>query len=429
MACVSPAPRCRRRATRSRTSSPAIRCRTSGSTSRATPRRASDSRDAGWHVARCPSCSFPTARRWCSRRRASSPRSSGCRRGPTARPRSIELHRCRRRPGRPGGRGLRRVGRPAHGAGRAPRAGRPGGHAARRSRTTSGFPTASAARIWRGARRCRPAASEPRSCRRRTSSRSAGTIRTASPCCRTAPRSRPTRVLIASGMEVRRARRPGVDRAARRRRLLRRRAQRSRAVSRQAHRGHRRRELGGPGRDVLLTLRAAGHDPGARLGRSRRRMSQYLIDRIHDTANVEVVPTRVVAAVHGDGRLEAHRDDATSTNGDRRASWRRDAMFIFIGSAPRTDAVAGLVERDPQGFILTGRDLLVDGQMAEAVDGRSRSVPVRDERSRRVRGRRRAPRIGQARRGGRRRGIGDGQHGSRISGDGLANPSVSRGGR
>ena len=37
-------------------------------------------------------------------------------------------------------------------------------------------------------------------------------------------------------------------------------------------------------------------------------------------------------------------------------------MFIFIGTAPRTDMVAGLVERDPQGFILTGRDLLIDGK-------------------------------------------------------------------
>jgi thioredoxin reductase (NADPH) len=39
-----------------------------------------------------------------------------------------------------------------------------------------------------------------------------------------------------------------------------------------------------------------------------------------------------------------------------------DAMFVFIGTAPRTEMVAGLVERDPQGFILTGRDLLVDGK-------------------------------------------------------------------
>jgi thioredoxin reductase (NADPH) len=37
-------------------------------------------------------------------------------------------------------------------------------------------------------------------------------------------------------------------------------------------------------------------------------------------------------------------------------------MFIFIGTAPRTGIVAGLVERDAQGFILTGRDLMVDGR-------------------------------------------------------------------
>ena len=37
-------------------------------------------------------------------------------------------------------------------------------------------------------------------------------------------------------------------------------------------------------------------------------------------------------------------------------------MFVFIGSRPRTDIVAGVVERDAQGFILTGRDLMVDGK-------------------------------------------------------------------
>jgi thioredoxin reductase (NADPH) len=37
-------------------------------------------------------------------------------------------------------------------------------------------------------------------------------------------------------------------------------------------------------------------------------------------------------------------------------------MFIFIGTAPRTGMVKGLVEMDPQGFILTGRDLMIDGR-------------------------------------------------------------------
>ena len=38
------------------------------------------------------------------------------------------------------------------------------------------------------------------------------------------------------------------------------------------------------------------------------------------------------------------------------------AMFIFIGAVPHTDLVAGIVERNRAGFILTGADLLRDGQ-------------------------------------------------------------------
>jgi thioredoxin reductase (NADPH) len=37
------------------------------------------------------------------------------------------------------------------------------------------------------------------------------------------------------------------------------------------------------------------------------------------------------------------------------------AMFIFIGAQPRTDWLADLVERDDHGFILTGPDLIQDG--------------------------------------------------------------------
>ena len=37
-------------------------------------------------------------------------------------------------------------------------------------------------------------------------------------------------------------------------------------------------------------------------------------------------------------------------------------LFIFIGAQPRTEWVAGVLERDPKGFILTGPDLLVDGK-------------------------------------------------------------------
>jgi thioredoxin reductase (NADPH) len=37
-------------------------------------------------------------------------------------------------------------------------------------------------------------------------------------------------------------------------------------------------------------------------------------------------------------------------------------MFVFIGSAPLSDMVAGVVERDELGFIITGPDLMRDGK-------------------------------------------------------------------
>jgi thioredoxin reductase (NADPH) len=89
-------------------------------------------------------------------------------------------------------------------------------------------------------------------------------------------------------------------------------------------------------------------------------MSQYLVDRIADTKNVEVLPNSAVVEVSGNGKLESITVENLVTHA--RCDYAAAAMFIFIGTAPRTGIVAGLVERDAQGFILTGRDLMVDGR-------------------------------------------------------------------
>jgi thioredoxin reductase (NADPH) len=91
-----------------------------------------------------------------------------------------------------------------------------------------------------------------------------------------------------------------------------------------------------------------------------RSMSQYLIDRINETANIIVLPNTTVVGVHGEGRLDAIDLQDTSTGETR--TREAAAMFIFIGSAPRTNMVADLVARDERGFILTGRDLALDGR-------------------------------------------------------------------
>jgi thioredoxin reductase (NADPH) len=89
-------------------------------------------------------------------------------------------------------------------------------------------------------------------------------------------------------------------------------------------------------------------------------MSKYLIDQIQATENIQIEPRSQVVEVHGEARLEAlsvlcadsgeiHQVPATS-------------LFIFIGAAPRTDWLAGVVERDSLGFILSGADLLKKGE-------------------------------------------------------------------
>lgn len=89
-------------------------------------------------------------------------------------------------------------------------------------------------------------------------------------------------------------------------------------------------------------------------------MSQYLIDQIAATPNIEVRTEVEVTAVHGEQRLEAISvSDLAAGTEDR---FDASAMFIFIGQQPRTDLVAELVERHPAGFILTGPDLMEAGK-------------------------------------------------------------------
>jgi thioredoxin reductase (NADPH) len=89
-------------------------------------------------------------------------------------------------------------------------------------------------------------------------------------------------------------------------------------------------------------------------------MSQYLIDQIKDTGNIQVEYRSRVVEVHGQDRLETISIQCDQT-GDV-SQVRAAALFIFIGAEPRTAWLDGTVERDPRGFILTGPDLMRDGK-------------------------------------------------------------------
>lgn len=105
-------------------------------------------------------------------------------------------------------------------------------------------------------------------------------------------------------------------------------------------------------RHVTMLVRGAG------LAES---MSQYLVDRIADTPAIEVLARAEVVAARGEHRLEAV--EVVCGEAREARTLEAAAMFIFIGSTPRSDLCAGLVDCDSGGFILTGPDLRVDGRL------------------------------------------------------------------
>jgi thioredoxin reductase (NADPH) len=88
-------------------------------------------------------------------------------------------------------------------------------------------------------------------------------------------------------------------------------------------------------------------------------MSQYLVDQIYGTENIEVLTRTEVAGVGGNDRLESI-DIADKDSGDVQ-TLPAAAMFIFIGATPHSSLVEGVVDTNSAGFIRTGSDLMVNG--------------------------------------------------------------------
>jgi thioredoxin reductase (NADPH) len=92
----------------------------------------------------------------------------------------------------------------------------------------------------------------------------------------------------------------------------------------------------------------------------RKSMSEYLVTQIEDKDNIEVRLNTSVVAVEGEEHLESIsvKDGATGETENAPTS----SLFIFIGAAPKTDWLDGVVERDERGFILSGPDLSKNGK-------------------------------------------------------------------
>jgi thioredoxin reductase (NADPH) len=85
-------------------------------------------------------------------------------------------------------------------------------------------------------------------------------------------------------------------------------------------------------------------------------MSQYLIDQIKATPNIEIVPESIVGKVYGNEKLEEICVEDINTKNKRQV--KASALFIFIGAKPVTDWIKLDIIKDNKGFIETGRDLL-----------------------------------------------------------------------
>jgi thioredoxin reductase (NADPH) len=89
-------------------------------------------------------------------------------------------------------------------------------------------------------------------------------------------------------------------------------------------------------------------------------MSYYLIRQIDEIPNIQVRLGTEVSAVHGDEHLEGLTLCSRTSRSEETV--RAGYVFVFIGAAPRTEWLDGVVARDANGFVLTGPDLVVDGR-------------------------------------------------------------------
>lgn len=97
-----------------------------------------------------------------------------------------------------------------------------------------------------------------------------------------------------------------------------------------------------------VTMVVRGHDLDS------SGMSQYLVDRIESTPNIQVLYQSNVVEAIGDGRLESLRIQGKS---GEEVVMPADRLYIFIGAKPYTEWIADLLALDGAGFIVTGPDI------------------------------------------------------------------------
>lgn len=86
----------------------------------------------------------------------------------------------------------------------------------------------------------------------------------------------------------------------------------------------------------------------------KKSMSQYLIERIQKTPNINVFTHCSVLKVEGKDRLEK----ITFVENGVERSVESPALFIYVGAAPQTGWLQGTIRLDNEGYIMSGYDIL-----------------------------------------------------------------------
>jgi thioredoxin reductase (NADPH) len=89
------------------------------------------------------------------------------------------------------------------------------------------------------------------------------------------------------------------------------------------------------------------------------RMSQYLVDQIEETPNIDILRSSTIEKVKGKNKLDSVEINNESGKSE---TIDADALFIFIGGQAHTEFLEGIITRNNAGFILTGDDLQVNGK-------------------------------------------------------------------
>jgi thioredoxin reductase (NADPH) len=86
-----------------------------------------------------------------------------------------------------------------------------------------------------------------------------------------------------------------------------------------------------------------------------RTMSRYLIDQIERIVNIEVLTETQVVELVGERAVDALIISDGRTGERRQLDVK--ALFVFVGAEPHTAWLAGEVDLDEKGFVLTGTEL------------------------------------------------------------------------